>query len=428
MSKALKKTSDRQRKEKFTPEELIMLTSTLAANAVVVFANDMRREAIIKKKAIWDEVARKVSAVGTTTRSVKDCRKRWDDLRLRVQNILSVNRNLAMATGGGAESPLKMKEWEETCASTIGVEAIEGVGDMEHGVAISSDGGSPTDNGDTSTAARTPTAAKKARMHERGDTATTSRGTGRTVHLQRAKGSRSTITSQPEGTAPVVAEPTQVCPIIAEMSTESTHSAATSSTGEAAATAPATDEEDATDILQLSHNPSPTWSIEGSPRATSGSAIHGAHDTHTVEGAWSPQLSSPDAGSTDQGAPSSPAAPTTLADLATITQRQEDITALVAQHVAETGRLRDDLQKYAGQTKEAIEACTDRICQEMGQLRQAIVRIGDIMEQHHQPPTQDRPGTSSSASSQQTSPLRRSLRNQRRPTSQQPNVGGGPDA
>ncbi|XP_069502722.1 nuclear apoptosis-inducing factor 1-like [Ambystoma mexicanum] len=145
MPKALKKTADRQRKEKFSNEELVILTTTLAANAEVVFVNDMRREALLKKKAIWAEVAQKVNAVGTTTRSVKDCRKRWDDLRVHVRNILSVNCNMAMGTGGGAESPLKLKEWEEICASTIGVESIEGVGDMELGMAILSDGGSHTE-------------------------------------------------------------------------------------------------------------------------------------------------------------------------------------------------------------------------------------------------------------------------------------------
>ncbi|XP_069495717.1 cyclic nucleotide-gated channel alpha-4 [Ambystoma mexicanum] len=44
-----------------------------------------------------------------------------------------------MATGGGADTPIKL-EWEETCASTIGVESIKGVGSMVHGVVTTSDG------------------------------------------------------------------------------------------------------------------------------------------------------------------------------------------------------------------------------------------------------------------------------------------------
>ncbi|XP_069502708.1 myb-related transcription factor, partner of profilin-like [Ambystoma mexicanum] len=137
MPKAFKESTDRQRKEKFTPEELNMLTQTLAENADVVFANDMRRPTILKKKDIWEQVAVKVSAVGTSTRTVRECRKRWDDLRLRVRGILAENHRIA--SEGGAGSPSRLKEWEETCGNLIAVESIEGVGSMEFGVGTTSD-------------------------------------------------------------------------------------------------------------------------------------------------------------------------------------------------------------------------------------------------------------------------------------------------
>ncbi|XP_069506172.1 myb-related transcription factor, partner of profilin-like [Ambystoma mexicanum] len=138
MPKALKKATDRQRKEKFSTEELLMLTQTLSDNAAVVFANDMRRETLLKQKAIWVEVGMKVSAVGSSTRTVRECRKKRDDLRLRVRMILAENHKTA--TAGGSGSPIKLKEWEETCTNLIRVECIEGVGRMEHGVADTSDG------------------------------------------------------------------------------------------------------------------------------------------------------------------------------------------------------------------------------------------------------------------------------------------------
>ncbi|XP_069495616.1 myb-related transcription factor, partner of profilin-like [Ambystoma mexicanum] len=276
MPKAIKKAADRQRMEKFTNEELIMLTETLAANADVVFAIDMRRETLIKKKAIWAEVAQKVSAVGKTTRTVKDCRKRWDDLHLRVRSILSTNR-------------------------------------------------SQTDSDEQDTATQAPPAKKQARAQETGNTATTSRGTGRSEHLQRGKHSKRATAPRPEATAATIAAPTAVIPPTQETPTEDPLSAATSSTGEATATAPLSDVEEAkeaSDLPMQMQTPSPTGSREASPRPTPRSSSHGQSGDETMAGCWSPQ-------DIHQGAAATPRAGHSGHDLATIRQRQEDITALV---------------------------------------------------------------------------------------------------
>ncbi|XP_069468413.1 nuclear apoptosis-inducing factor 1-like [Ambystoma mexicanum] len=140
MPKAPKKGSAHLRKERFSQEELQMLVDTLHEHTGTVFSSNMRREAVLRKKEIWALVCQKVSAVGNTPRTVKDCRKRWDDLRLRVQNILSANRAQPLETGGGPGSPIKLTPWEETCASQIGAESIEGVGEMECGATSSTDG------------------------------------------------------------------------------------------------------------------------------------------------------------------------------------------------------------------------------------------------------------------------------------------------
>ncbi|XP_069488679.1 myb-related transcription factor, partner of profilin-like [Ambystoma mexicanum] len=139
MPKAPKKRSARLRKERFSQDELQMLVDTLHEHAGTVFKSNLRREAVLRKKEIWALVGQKVSAVGNTPRTVKDGRKRWDDLRLKVQNILSVNRTQALETGGGPSSPIKLTPWEETCASMIGPESIEGVGEMGCGATTSAD-------------------------------------------------------------------------------------------------------------------------------------------------------------------------------------------------------------------------------------------------------------------------------------------------
>ncbi|XP_069502388.1 myb-related transcription factor, partner of profilin-like [Ambystoma mexicanum] len=294
MPKAIKKVADRQRKEKFTNEELIMLMETLAANANVVFANDMRRETLIKKKVIWAEMAQKVSAVGTTTRTVKYCRKRWDGLRLRVRSILAANRNLAMATGGGGDSPIKLREWEETCASTIGVESIEGVRDMECGAPTTSDGGSQTDSDEQDTATQAPPAKKQARAKEPGNTASTSRGTGRSALLQMGKHSKPPTSPRREATAATIAAPTAVIPPTQKPLTEGTLSAANSSIGEAAATAPLSDVENTCDLAMQEHTSRPPQTRKASPRPPSLSSSHAQSGDETMAGCWSPQVPSPD--------------------------------------------------------------------------------------------------------------------------------------
>ncbi|XP_069482609.1 myb-related transcription factor, partner of profilin-like [Ambystoma mexicanum] len=139
MGKALKKGAAHLRKVRFSEDELNMLADTLAENGDDVFAADMSRPAIMRKKEIWEEVARKVSEVGTTPRTMKDVCKCWDDLRLHVRNILAANRSQGMETGGGASSPIKTTRWEETCARTFGMELIEGVGEKERGAQSSAD-------------------------------------------------------------------------------------------------------------------------------------------------------------------------------------------------------------------------------------------------------------------------------------------------
>ncbi|XP_069473280.1 uncharacterized protein [Ambystoma mexicanum] len=146
----------RRRKPRFSEAELNMLADTLVENAGEVFLSDLRRQSLIRKKAIWEEVARKVSAVGTTPRTVRDCRKRWDDLRLRVRNLLFAQRAHGMATGGGPASPIKLQAWEETCSSILHLEAIEGVGDAEVGVPTSDEAGTSSGNeGEQPTTSRT---------------------------------------------------------------------------------------------------------------------------------------------------------------------------------------------------------------------------------------------------------------------------------
>ncbi|XP_069482624.1 myb-related transcription factor, partner of profilin-like [Ambystoma mexicanum] len=301
MPKALKKGAACLRKVRFSEEELNMLADTLAENGEVVFAADLRQPAQLRKIEIWEEVARKVSAVGTTPRTVKDMRKRWDDLHLRVRNILAANRSQGMATGGGDPSPIKMTRWEETCVSTIGMEAIEGVGDMERGAPSSADGGTQSDSEAQNPMEQPTTPVKKARGTEGVNRPSTSRGTVKPGLAHKAKPTQ-------EATAPMCERATTTAPTPAtttqEPVAEGSVSTASSTVGEAAATAPLPDD----DAHSLTPGKPAATSPQQSPHLSPPSTHNASsHELSAVE-PWPGSISS--TGSMHDAAPLSHAAST----------------------------------------------------------------------------------------------------------------------
>ncbi|XP_069488952.1 myb-related transcription factor, partner of profilin-like [Ambystoma mexicanum] len=395
MPKAFKKSTDRQRKEKFTPEELNMLTQTLAENADVVFANDMQRPTILKKKAIWEQVAVKVSAVGTSTRTVRECRKRWDDLRLRVRGILAENHRIA--SEGGAGSPTRLKEWEETCGNLIAVESIEGVGSMEVGV------GSHTDGEDAADASLAPATSKRPRAQESEDTPTTSRGKGGRSHLMTMKHRRSATVRAAVPVPQTAATPLEEIPQAPIAATEGPPSAAASSAGEAAATAPLSDPEDTIVDPMGMHTPSPPSTAEPAPFQT---------PEENNPAIMSPMEASPAAVDASEGTASSAQSPSTALQLTTILERHRELTVLVGQHVEEVAHLRENIAETARHSTDRMDANTDRLCTEISRLREVLSRMADAMDRHFLQQGQSAP--SSSSGSRQTSPLRRSTRTTRR--------------
>ncbi|XP_069495612.1 myb-related transcription factor, partner of profilin-like [Ambystoma mexicanum] len=272
MPKAVKKMGDHLRKECFSGEELTMLAETLQEHADEVFSNEMSHPALQCKKQIWAEVSQKVSAVGTTPCTPKECRKRWDDLRLRVRSILSTNRNIGMATGGGAESPIKLQPWEEICATTIGAEAIHGVGDMERGAPSSADAGTQSDSGDEDSREEYGTPRKKARAEERQHRPSTSRGMGQPAPHRKTK-------TTPHATAPMCSTAPTTAPTTATSTqvavTEGTASAASSTVGKTAATAAVSDDEEEDQLHVATPTKGPLHSLQLSPCSMRDTSMHG---------------------------------------------------------------------------------------------------------------------------------------------------------
>ncbi|XP_069502696.1 myb-related transcription factor, partner of profilin-like [Ambystoma mexicanum] len=129
--------AQRQRKQRFSEAELTVLVDHIVQHAEMLISADQRRATQQRRKEVWAEAARKCTAVGVTTRSVKDCHKRWDDLRLRVRNLIAAHRQRSSGTGGVPASLLRLQTWEERCSSVHHLVAIHGIGDGEAGVSPS---------------------------------------------------------------------------------------------------------------------------------------------------------------------------------------------------------------------------------------------------------------------------------------------------
>ncbi|XP_069494610.1 uncharacterized protein [Ambystoma mexicanum] len=209
-------------------------------------------------------------------RTVKDVKKRWDDLRLRVHNILSANWSQGLATGSGSNTPIKLSRWEETCTSTIGIESIEGVGEMECGASSSADVGRDTNSDAEDSAAQATTPTKRARSREDTNRPSISKGTGKAHQQPRTK---APLNGRKQGrhrsaTTPTV--PTPVESSTVEPVADGTLSVATSLVGEAAATAPQSGDEvlsqgevcvpeEDNRFMEFAGTPSPTQAHQHTP-------------------------------------------------------------------------------------------------------------------------------------------------------------------
>ncbi|XP_069492391.1 nuclear apoptosis-inducing factor 1-like [Ambystoma mexicanum] len=352
MPKALKKGAAHLRKECFSEEELNMLSDTLAENGDVVFSTDMRRPALLRKKEIWAEEARKVSAAGTTPRMVKDVQKRWDDLRQRVRNILAANRT-------------------------------------------------QSDSDDKDPREKPATPVKKSRGMEGANRPSTSRGrvtTGPHHKPNTPQDPTAPLCNRSTPTAPTPATTTQ------EPVAEGTVSTASNTVGESAATAAVSDDKEHT---ATPGTPTATGPLQ-SPHLSLPS-IHNTsgHELSAVEswpGSFSPT-------GCMHEAPTMLHAPSTSASVrdrqegnTVVQQRQEELTGLVTQHIIESGQAREEFRECAVSLKAAIESTSRDICSELAAVRQVLTHMVEALE-FHPPQVFEQPGTSSNASYRQTSPL-----------------------
>ncbi|XP_069502587.1 myb-related transcription factor, partner of profilin-like [Ambystoma mexicanum] len=388
MPKAPKKTAERLRKQRLRLDELYVMVDTLEEHADIMFSWDMRRELVLRKKNIWALVAQRVSAVGTILRTSNDCRKRWDNLRLRVRSILSANRSQAQQTGGGPSSPMKLMPWEETCAGLIRTESIEGVGNMECGAPSSADGGSEHDSEEPETSCPT-----------------TSRGKGRVRRIPARKDTPMPAPARPKEGAPRTSLPSSAPGTLSAPRSEESSIA-----GEVAATA--------------------TLETMDSPMSICGVSEEDSYPTvHTPEPSNYPQVSCSDSGEPDtpgRCAPgeaqehANPVSSPPVEDLSghvspipfrddtpsTDAQSAAQLTALITEVMQDNRQGRVEWLEELMAMRQVVTDSTNRLCEVLG-------RIADALEAAHPTQPAQQEDTPSTSRSTPASPLRRSLRSQR---------------
>ncbi|XP_069486291.1 myb-related transcription factor, partner of profilin-like [Ambystoma mexicanum] len=389
MPKAPKKTADRLRKQRFSPDELQALVDTLEEHDDIVFIRNVRREPVLQKKNIWALVAQRVSAVGTTPRIPKDCHKQWDGLQLRVRSILSAKCSQALQTGGGPSSPMKLMACEETCAALIGTESIEGVGEMECGASSSADGGSDNESGEPETS------------H-----ASTSRGLGRVRHIPAWKDIPNPAPQRPMAGGP----PPSLC-ASAQGTLTTPRLEESSIAGEVAAMAPLETVDSPLSICRASeeesyltvHTPEPSnypqvsCSDSGEPDTPGRCARGGAQEdanpvpsppVEALSGHVNPIPCRDDTPSNDA-------------------RRAAQLTALITELMEHNRQSRVEWIDELRAMRQVVTDSTNRLCEVLG-------RIADALEAARPTQPAQQEDTSSSSRSTPASPLRRSVHSQRR--------------
>ncbi|XP_069479987.1 streptococcal hemagglutinin-like [Ambystoma mexicanum] len=305
------------------------------------------------------------------------------------------------------------------------MEGIEGVGGMERGVPTSGDEGSESHPEDEHTPATKRAKKAKTTIHAPSTSAAVS---------QTPQQAQSTASKQdgPPASTPVGSRPAAAAPPVPTLpATEGTGSAASSSIGESAAIAACSDfdieEHDVRHPTDLPHSP---CSSHASPHEdpTQG---------HTEEEEWpstpcpvlspqegsSPSITPPAMGMAQQGQQS----------LEDIIQRQEQLSTLLTEHAAEcvgaraaieqaTETIRAEIAQNTDTLRDAMQTMSRDICGELAGVRRVLSELSHTLQDMH---AREQTGTSSAASSAQSTPVRRSGRNLRSTGRGAPGAGRG---
>nr|AAZ94881.1 tumorhead-B [Xenopus laevis] len=141
-------TLPRIRKMRFSDEELNVLVQEVHDNMSQLFGELSVRTPTAVKNKIWEGIVTKVNAVGVTTRTVSEIKKRWHDLRRRTKMKLSVFEPIGHHLA--AVPPVfQPPHHQRLLQETIHPHQIQGISDLDTSSAIFTSNAAMTTTQDT---------------------------------------------------------------------------------------------------------------------------------------------------------------------------------------------------------------------------------------------------------------------------------------
>ncbi|XP_078515298.1 uncharacterized protein LOC144774156 [Lissotriton helveticus] len=133
-------SSERKRKIKFSNTELELLVEEVVKVHTQLFGKLSLTMAESAKRKLWLHIVERVNAVGVTSRSMEDLKKRFYDLRSQTKRKLAELHKQAGVTGGGRNPAPPLTELEELVASTIEPDSVVGLGAVDSSARAKSKG------------------------------------------------------------------------------------------------------------------------------------------------------------------------------------------------------------------------------------------------------------------------------------------------
>ncbi|XP_033911350.3 myb-related transcription factor, partner of profilin isoform X6 [Acipenser ruthenus] len=131
-----RRATHRQRKERFTPQELDILLQEVEARRTIIYGTKHRAPRATKVKDAWEQIAASMNGSSSgIRRTAQECRKRFNDVRRRSKHKLSSARQAAVSTGGGPSTSQPLTSTEEITSSTLHPsKSVMGFGGQEVGL------------------------------------------------------------------------------------------------------------------------------------------------------------------------------------------------------------------------------------------------------------------------------------------------------
>ncbi|KAM9858826.1 uncharacterized protein ACBR49_020796 [Aulostomus maculatus] len=158
------------RERRFSPEEIDLLTREVKSRETAIYGDGKAPPKQVEVKQAWEEVAAIITSSSGITRTARQCRKRYCDVKRRgKQRVVAYNQSLA--AGGGPATSQELTPAEDTTTSTFSPLSIKGFGGLEVGGPDPGEGASGQERGKGETRGEGSTRGHPARRRSRQATA-----------------------------------------------------------------------------------------------------------------------------------------------------------------------------------------------------------------------------------------------------------------